>query len=152
MLPTPTKFKIAAAAGEGEHKLTAFDCALCEAGIGNVNLLRVSSILPPACRQDQELMLPPGSIVPSAYGSISSDEPGALISAAVGIGFSEDKFGVIMEYAGRCSREEAAHKVQSMIREAFILRGMKLNDIQVEAVEHRVRKVGAVVAAVVLWY
>ena len=55
MLPTPKKFKIVAAAAEGTHKLTAFDNALLDAGIGNVNLVRISSILPPSAQQDQGL-------------------------------------------------------------------------------------------------
>ena len=46
MLPTPKKFKIVAAAAEGHNNLTAFDNALLAAGIGNVNLVRISSILP----------------------------------------------------------------------------------------------------------
>src|SRR5690554_8168765 len=106
MLPTPKKFKIVAAAAEGHNNLTAFDNALLAAGIGNVNLVRISSILPPSAEQDQELVLPPGSLVPTAYGSIVCDEPGMRIAAAVGIGFSADTFGVIMEYSGTCSKGE----------------------------------------------
>lgn len=152
MLPTPKKFKIVAAAAEGSHKLTAFDNALLEAGIGNVNLVRISSILPPTAVQDQDLELPPGSLVPTAYGSIVCDEPGTRIAAAVGVGFSEDTFGVIMEYSGCCSKKEAEEKVESMLRDAFINRGMKLVRTEVRAVEHTVRHTGCALAAVALWY
>ena len=59
MLPTPKKFKIVAAAAEGNHKLTAFDNALLEAGIGNVNLVRVSVFCRP--RQNKIRSCIPGS-------------------------------------------------------------------------------------------
>ncbi len=152
MLPTPKKFKIVAAAAEGSHKLTAFDNALLDAGIGNVNLVRISSILPPSAEQDQELFLPPGSLVPTAYGSIVSDEPGTKIAAAVGIGFSEDTFGVIMEFSGICSKEEAEEKIASMLRDAFENRNMPLVKTEILAVEHVVESTGCAFAAVALWY
>ena len=50
MLATPCKFTLVAGNGEGGTPLNAFDAALIEAGIGNLNLLRVSSILPPSAQ------------------------------------------------------------------------------------------------------
>jgi hypothetical protein len=61
MLPTPKKFFITAAHAEGHSKLTAFDNALLKARIGNVNLLRVSSILPPQAEYTPDLTIAPGS-------------------------------------------------------------------------------------------
>jgi arginine decarboxylase len=152
MLPTPKKFKIVAAAAEGSHKLTAFDNALLDAGIGNVNLVRISSILPPTAEQDQDLFLPPGSLVPTAYGSIVCDEPGTRIAAAVGIGFSKDTFGVIMEFSGVCSKEEAEAKIAAMLQDAFENRNMPLIKTEIRAVEHTVESTGCAFAAVALWY
>jgi arginine decarboxylase len=152
MLPTPKKFKIVAAAAEGSHKLTAFDNALLDAGIGNVNLVRISSILPPSAEQDQNLELPPGSLVPTAYGSIVCDQPGTVIAAAVGIGFSADTFGVIMEFSGICGKEEAEAKIASMLHDAFENRGIPLVKTEIRAVEHTVQSTGCAFAAVALWY
>ncbi len=152
MLPTPGKFKITAGAGEGKTSLTAFDGALLQAGIGNINLIRVTSILPPHAEECPGLVIPPGSLVPTAYGTISSEEKGELISAAVGIGFAADSFGVIMERAGRESREEAEEAVKIMIEDAFAQRGLVPERITVKGVEHRVKDKGAVIAAVAMWY
>ncbi|MCR3923251.1 MAG: arginine decarboxylase, pyruvoyl-dependent [Firmicutes bacterium] len=152
MLPTPKKFKIVAASAEGNHKLTAFDNALLQAGIGNVNLVRISSILPPSAEQDQDLILPPGSLVPTAYGAIVCDEPGTHIAAAVGIGFSADTFGVIMEYSGTCSKEEAEQKIEAMLQDAFARRGLPLVKTEIRATEHTVESIGCAFAAVTLWY
>jgi arginine decarboxylase len=93
MLPLPKKYFVTAASAEGKTKLTAFDNALLGARIGNVNLLRVSSILPPGAIHTPELSIPPGSLVPVAYGSIVSDTPGEKIAAAVAVGLAEDSFG-----------------------------------------------------------
>lgn len=154
MLPTPRSYTLVAAAAEGERELTAFDRALLLAGIGNVNLVRVSSILPPGAEYREKLNIPPGSLVPIAYGSLSSTEPGALIAAAVAVGVGPDagSFGVIMEFSGFCSREEAEREVRGMVIEAFRYREMPLKEIRVVGIEHRVVRCGCVFAAVPLWY
>lgn len=152
MLPTPKKFFLTAAAAEGHNHLTAFDKALLKGGIGNINLIRVSSILPPSAEFDPNLTIPPGSLVPTAFGYIVSETPGDLISAAVGVGFSQESFGVIMEFSGRCDQDRAIAKISEMIEEAFQSRRMDLVDMKIEAVEHRVQRIGCALAAVPLWY
>lgn len=152
MLPTPKKFTICEGSAEGAHELNAFDNALLNAGIGNLNLLRVSSILPPNAECVEKLELAPGSLTPTAYGYIVSEEPGELIAASVGIGFSEDSFGVIMEFSGKCSQKIAEEKVVHMVEEAFKTRNLELAKVLVKSVEHRVEKCGCAFAAVALWY
>jgi len=152
MLPLPKKYFITAASAEGKTKLTAFDTALLNANIGNVNLLRVSSILPPGAEFTPGLTIPAGSLVPVAYGSIVSDIPGDKIAAAVGIGISEDSFGVIMEFSGRCGKDEAEEMIRKMVTEAFATRKIPLLEIKVASVEHQVVDIGCAFAAVPLWY
>ncbi len=152
MLPLPKKYFVTAAASEGESKLTAFDGALLKARVGNTNLLRVSSILPPGCEYEPDLVIPPGSLLPIAYGSIVSDVPGETISAAVAVGIKKDSFGVIMEFSGKCSQAEAEKQVTAMVEEAFKVRGLDLEEVKVAAVEHKVEKIGCAFAAVPLWY
>ncbi|WP_434512277.1 pyruvoyl-dependent arginine decarboxylase [Desulfitobacterium sp. AusDCA] len=152
-LPTPTKYFMTASGTEGHSKLNAFDNALLAANIGNVNLLRVSSILPPGCLLVPNLKIPEGSLVPVAYGSIISDIPDEIISAAVAIGFAKkDSFGVIMEYTGNCSAEEARRTITEMVEKAFFIRQIDLKDIKTAAAEHQVIKVGCAFAAVPMWY
>jgi arginine decarboxylase len=152
MLPTPKKFTLVAGGAEGKSRLNAFDHALLASGIGNLNLLKVSSILPPDTEFAENLEIPPGSLTPTAYGSIISDVPGEIISAAVAVGLSADTFGVIMEFSGRCSQQEAEAKVTRMAEEAFESRGLVLKQVMVKAVEHRVVSTGCAFAAVALWY
>ncbi|MCR4441682.1 MAG: arginine decarboxylase, pyruvoyl-dependent [Peptococcaceae bacterium] len=152
MLPLPTVYKLAAASSEGESPLTAFDRALLKAGIGNVNLVRISSILPPGAVYRPDMEIPPGSMAPTAYGHIISEKPGQVISAAAGVGIAEDGFGVIMEHSGFITKDEAEQDVRRMIEEAFRVRGLELKEIRVAATTHRVDKVACALAAVILWY
>lgn len=153
MLPTPRKFTVMAGVAEGPTRLNAFDNALLAAGIGNLNLLRVSSILPPGAEQVERLEVAPGSLMPTAYGTITSEEPGTIISAAVAVGIGRsDEYGVIMEFSGHCSQTEAARTVEEMARSAFQQRGHDIERVIVRAVEHRVEAIGCAFAAVALWY
>src|SRR6266852_8927792 len=92
----------AATAGhaEGGTALNAFDNALLAAGIGNINLLKVSSILPPEVPVVELPKIKPGALVPTAYAAITSEVPGEVVAAAVGWALPEDpaKNGVIMEF------------------------------------------------------
>jgi len=152
MLPTPTRYFLTAGCAEGRSHLNAFDNALLNAGIGNVNLVRISSILPPGARYDPQIVLPRGSLVPTAYGCIISDVPGELIAAAVGVAVTEDGFGVIMEFADRCSLEAARKAVDEMLDEAFARRGLTAVEKKIEACAHTVVNTGCCLAAVPLWY
>jgi len=153
MLPTPTKFTLMAGSAEGRTGLNAFDHALLAAGVGNCNLVRVSSILPPGANHVPGIHIPPGSLVPIAYGSICLNSPGELISAAAAVGISDEKtYGVIMEYSGRTTGEEAEKIIRGMVEEAFEMRGLPLRRYMVRSAEHRVVKTGCAFAAVALWY
>ncbi|HYH03623.1 MAG TPA: arginine decarboxylase, pyruvoyl-dependent [Bacillota bacterium] len=152
MLPTPKKFTLVAGAAEGTSELNAFDHALLNSGIGNLNLLKVSSILPPETEFAETLEIPPGSLTPTAYGSTISEHPGELIAAAVGVGISRDTFGIIMEYSGSCSQVEAEAEVTRRVEAAFATRNLPLSKLIVKATEHRVEQIGCAFAAVALWY
>ncbi|AUW95205.1 MAG: arginine decarboxylase, pyruvoyl-dependent [Sulfobacillus thermosulfidooxidans] len=153
MLETPKKFTLVSGSAEGPSRLNAFDNALLAAGIGNVNLLRVSSILPPKAILVPHLEIIPGQLLPTAYGTITSDLAGEKIAAAVAVGIGEeDEYGVIMEFSGRCGREEAEETVAEMARAAFAQRKRTLKTVLVQSAEHQVESIGCAFAAVALWY
>jgi arginine decarboxylase len=146
--------KVAATAGsaEGGTALNAFDNALLAAGIGNVNLVRVSSIVPPDVDIVDLPAIKPGAIVPTAYAAMTSETPGETIAAAVGYALPEDrtKAGVIMEYHERADRAAAERAVRAMLAEAFAVRGERIRELRVVAAEHRVKKIGCALAATAL--
>jgi len=153
IIKTPTHYFLASGASEGFTPLNAFDGALLRAGIGDTNLVKMSSIVPPRCRLISPVPLPPGALVPTAYASITSDVPGETISSAVAVALPKepDFPGLIMEYSGRGTKAEIEERVRRMAAEGMELRGREIKDLKSIAVEHRVQRVGATLAAVVLW-
>ncbi|MCB2200283.1 arginine decarboxylase, pyruvoyl-dependent [bacterium] len=153
-IPRPTKFFLTAGAAEGYTPLNAFDAALLNASVGDVNLVKLSSILPPSCTQVDRFKLEPGSLTPVAYASITSHLPGETIAAAVACAVPVDPElpGVIMEYSARGSKESAEEIVRDMARHAFEARGREVKEILSTSVEHHVTSIGSTFAAVVFGY
>ncbi|HTY26397.1 MAG TPA: arginine decarboxylase, pyruvoyl-dependent [Desulfomonilaceae bacterium] len=151
--PLPTRFFITSGYGEASTELNAFDAALLNAGIGNTNLIKLSSILPPGCLEIEPYELPKGSMVPLAYGELTSSQPGTLISAAVAVGVPVDPSapGLIMECNRIGAPEVCEQASREMVREGMeVVRGLRIREIRSISASLTVRKVGAVFAAVVL--
>lgn len=152
VLATPDIYSLVAGNAEGSVPLVAFDGALLASGVGNLNLLKVSSILPPNAVYLPHISIAPGSLVPIAYGSICSTTPGEVIAAAVGIGIPPSGYGVIMEYSGRVSAREADAAVRRMVAEALAVRRLEAVQLVVKTTELTVATCGCAFAGVVLWY
>lgn len=94
----PNKFKIVKGVGKSKYPLVAFDCALQDAGIGDYNLVKVSSILPASCQYTLDIDMPKGSILYAAYATttVSLGQ-----SSGVGVAVAKAKLpeenGVIFE-------------------------------------------------------
>jgi len=145
------KLYLVAGKAEGGTPLNAFDNALLDAGIGDVNLIKVSSIVPPGAEVVMEKPnLPKGALVPCVYAERASDKPGERIAVALAVGIAEDGFGVVMESEGETAEEATAKAVQ-MVKEAFRVRGLNLKRILQISSEHQVIKCGGVVAACIYW-
>ena len=77
--------------GRGTHKdyLTSFELALRDADIADLNLVSVSSILPPHCkiisRQEGRKYLQPGQVVFTILARSATNEPNRLIAASIGL-------------------------------------------------------------------
>lgn len=156
MVPTPNIFALVKGASEGRTRLNAFDNALLNAGLGDTNLMRMSSILPPAAVQHdiEDIALPKGGLIPLAYATIDSTTPGRFISSAVAVGIPEDQTepGVIMEFEDHSKLENVEKIVRQMVVEAFAYRNRTLKEIKSIGIEHKVETCGSTFAAAVLWY
>lgn len=153
MFKQPTHYFLVAGRAEGFSPLNAFDQALLAAGVGDTNLVRMSSILPPACQQTDPFPLPYGALVPVAYADMVSSEPGTTIASAVAIGIPEDPYlpGLIMEHHGVGTLEEIVGQVEKMAIAGMEYRNRPLADVVSIGVEHTVHENGATFAGVVLW-
>ena len=124
-------FYINSGVGRGNYSLTSFDHALLETGVGNYNLVRVSSILPAGLIEKNNISLQEGSPLHIAYASIISNNPGERISSAVAVGIPVDKskIGVIMEHSAPISECACRQIVESMVNEAMYIRGYEIEKI-----------------------
>lgn len=156
MVKTPDVFCLVRGASEGHTRLNAFDNALINAGVGDTNLMRVSSILPPGARQMdiRDARLPKGGLIPLAYATMDSTTPGRIISSAVAVGIPEDpeEAGVIMEFEDHSRLDNVEEIVRQMVVDAFEFRGRALKEIRSIGIEHKVDTCGAAFSAAVLWY
>lgn len=122
--------------GVGRHKekLQSFELALRNAGIQKFNIVTVSSILPPYCREvsreDGLAQYHPGQIVFCVMARHSSDEKNRLISASIGVakptneahyGYLSEHhdFGMDEEEAGDYAEDLAACMLASTLGVAF---------------------------------
>ena len=149
MLYVPRLLHLTQGCAEGLTPLTAFDNALREAGIDNLNLIRVSSIVPKGARFGPKPALPVGTVVPTVYTQIVSNVPGEVISAVIAAGTGEHG-GVLMEYHHRGPADDAERVCQAMVEEGFARRGWKLDDVRFATSEHKVDRLGCATAAVLL--
>lgn len=156
MVKTPNIYCLVKGAAEGHTRLNAFDKALLAAGVGDTNLMRMSSILPPAAEENSinDIILPKGGLIPLAYATIDGTTPGRLISAAIAVGIPEDdrEPGVIMEFEDHAQLSTVEDIVRQMVIDGFEYRNRKLKEIKSVGIEHKIERCGAVFAAAVLWY
>ena len=156
MVKTPNIYCLVKGAAEGRTRLNAFDKSLLAAGVGDTNLMRMSSILPPAAREVgvNDIKLPPGGLIPLAYAAYDGNTPGQWISAAIAVGIPEDdrEPGVIMEFEDSSRLSNVEEIVRQMVVDGFEYRNRKLKEIKSLGVEHQIEQCGAVFAAAVLWY
>lgn len=153
LITQPTRHFFVAGNSEGYTELNAFDQALLAAGVGDTNLVRMSSILPPHCKRIEPVCLPYGALVPVAYADMVSSEPGQIIAAAVAIGIPVDSElpGLIMEHHCIGSLEETEAKVREMAIQGMMHRNREIADVVSIGAQHTVVKHGAAFAGVVLW-
>lgn len=132
----PSSYILVSGVGNDKFQLVSFDKALFASKIANYNLVKVSSILPPNCKEEYKITARQGSILFTAYASVSSCEQG-ILSAAVGVGIpqSRDEIGVIMEFSCRDSESVAIHQVREMVKNSMELRKIRIQEIRIASAE-----------------
>lgn len=149
----PTRYWLVSGHSEGYTPLNAFDQALLAAGVGDTNLVRMSSILPPGCVKIAPQKLPYGALVPVAYAEQVGSEPGATVSAAVAVAIPMDPSlpGLIMERHGFGPLSETEAIVREMAIQGMKHRNREIREVLSIGAEHHIEHHGAAYAAIVLW-
>jgi arginine decarboxylase len=92
--------------GVGVHKdmLTSFELSLRDAGVATANLVTVSSIFPPHCkeisRKQGEKLIRPGQITFCVMARQATNEPNRLVAASIGLARPSDPntYGYLSEH------------------------------------------------------
>ena len=143
------KIAIVSGKDEGPTKLNAFDNALSEAGIGDVNLIKVSSMLAGNAKITDLPKLKAGSMVNCVLSEITSDNPGDEITAVVAVAIGE-KLGCVVETAGiNENPDDLTKKADEMVRYMMEKRDVKIKDLIIEKSSTTVENIASVVASVV---
>ena len=143
------KVAITSGKAEGPSKLNAFDNALLDAGIGDVNLIKVSSILPAGSQFVELPELKAGDMINCVLAHATSNKKGDVITAVIAVATSDD-FGCVVEHSAVNKDPEEVRKHAIFMAEKMMeIRKMKINDIIVEEKSHVVENEGSVIASIV---
>ena len=147
----PKAVSLVAGHAEGDTELNAFDRALQDARVADINFLRVTSVMPPGARIIDLPRYPAGLLLPAVYARVASSRAGERIAAAIGIGICRDRHGVIMEHTVHGPGPEADAAVRRMVEEGLRIRGLALDEIVTAVSEHTVQRAGCAVAVALFW-
>ena len=143
------KIAIVSGKDEGPSKLNAFDNALTNAGIGDVNLIKVSSMLAGNAEINKLPKLKAGAMVNCVLSEITSDNPGDEITAVVAVAIGEE-LGCVVETTGvNENPNDLIEKAKMMVNYMMEKRGVEIKDLIIESSTKTVRKIASVVASVV---
>ncbi|WP_405290736.1 pyruvoyl-dependent arginine decarboxylase [Methanobrevibacter sp.] len=143
------KIAIVSGKDEGPTKLNAFDNALSDAGIGDVNLIKVSSMLAGNAEIVELPDLKAGSMVNCVLSEITSNVFGEEITAAVAVAIGEE-LGCVVETTGRDKNpDEVIIEAKEMVKYMMDKRGVEIKELIVESSTTTVRETASAVASVV---
>jgi arginine decarboxylase len=138
----PREFFVTSGVGMDSEQAAAFDFALCDAGIGECNLVGVSSILPVKAveRERNEVIITPGEIT-FCVMSRADGKSGEVIGAGIGYGrmVEGNGSGIICEHHGHHSEDYLAEKIREKLykmadvrAKEIVVKGLKAKSIEVE--------------------
>ncbi|MET7769617.1 pyruvoyl-dependent arginine decarboxylase [Nocardia sp. NPDC005366] len=116
----PLTIEIGAATGVGPTAVSAFDAALRELGVGDANLIRLSSVIPPRAVLEHGARvrkpIPWGDRLYCVYAKGHAARSGATAAAGVGWVLRDDDSGagLFVEHHG-----ESAEQVEHLIRSSL---------------------------------
>lgn len=132
-------------------ELNAFDLALKNAGIAQCNLVSVSSVLPPGCREIKLKRMPIGSITHAVVARMSA-EGEATIGAGIVWAWEKDKrYGIVAEAHGCMDQKDLGKTLEWKIREMAKIREIEIEKINylTETLKVPANNYGCVIAALI---
>lgn len=134
---------------EGPTKLNAFDNALTDAGIGDVNLIKVSSMLAANTKIMDLPKLKAGHMVNCVLSEVTSDNPGDEITATVAVAIGE-KLGCVVEITGvNKNPQDIKDEAEEMVRYMMDKRGVEIKNLIIKCESTTVKNIASVISSVV---
>lgn len=131
--------------------LNAFDLALKNAGISQCNIVPVSSILSPKCRETKWKQIPVGSITHAVVARMDGSEK-MNISAGIAWAWEKDKqYGLVAEAHGSVDQKALERTLNWKIREMAKIRGIEIQSVnrRIEFLKVPADNYGCVIAVLV---
>lgn len=143
------RIAIVSGTDEGPTKLNAFDNALSDAGIGDVNLIKVSSMLAGETKIETLPKLKAGAMVNCVLSEITSDNPGDQITAVVGVAIGKE-LGCAVEACGTNKDiDELIGEAEKMVKYMMEKRNVEIQDLIIEYATATVENIASAIASVV---
>jgi len=132
-------------------QLNAFDRALKNAGIAQCNLVEVSSILPPACREGKLREIPAGSITYAVMARMDGTE-GMIVSAGIAWAWERNReYGLVVEAHGQMDRKSLRATLEWKMSEMAKIRSIEISNVnyQTEVLTVPLKNYGCALAALI---
>lgn len=130
------EFYITTGYGIDEYEISSFDKALVASGLGDYNIVRVSSIIPPNTKQTTDINYKKGSVLFTAYSKNSTNKKELIASAVVAaIPKESNKIGVIMEYSCKSNKQIAIDTAKQLAVDAMRRRGIDKYNIIAKGID-----------------
>ena len=143
------KIAIVSGKDEGPTKLNAFDNALSDAGIGDVNLIKVSSMLSADAEIQKLPKLKAGAMVNCVLSEVTSDNPGDVITAVIAVAIGNE-LGCVVETTGiNKDTDELIGEAEEMVRYMMEKRDVAIRELHVELSTTTVKNIASAIASVV---
>ena len=143
------RIAIVSGSSEGPTELNAFDNALSKAGIGDVNLIKVSSMLAGNAKIQELPKLKAGAMVNCVLSEVTSDNPGDEITAVIGLAIGEE-MGCVVETCGiNRNIDEMINETEEMVKYMMDKRVVEIKDLRIEYSTTTVKNIASTISAVV---
>jgi arginine decarboxylase len=143
------RIAIVSGSDEGPTKLNAFDNALTKAGIGDVNLIKVSSMLAGNAEIQKLPKLKAGAMVNCVLSEVTSDNPGDEITAVIAVAIGDELGCVVEKSEINRPSDELIEKAEKMVRYMMDKRGVDIKELIVECSTAKVESIASAVSSVV---
>lgn len=143
------KIAIVSGKDEGPTKLNAFDNALSNAGIGDVNLIKVSSMLSGNAKIQKLPKLKAGAMVNCVLSEVTSDNPGDVITAVIAVAIGKE-LGCVVETNGiNEDTNELIDEAKQMVNYMMEKRDVEIKELIIEFSTTTVESIASAIASVV---